>query len=82
VVVSLRFGACLGAALTDTGQGTECEVRIAANGRYHFWAVIYRTREYFAVRGQAAFVLGMGSAAWEEHRPLIEQIAARFELAE
>jgi hypothetical protein len=45
-------------------------------------AVIYRTREYFAVRGNAAFVLGMGSAAWEEHLPLIEQIAERFELAE
>ena len=45
-------------------------------------AVIYRTREYFAVRGNAAFVLGMGSTTWEEHLPLIEQIAARFELAE
>ncbi len=45
-------------------------------------AVIYRTREYFAVRGNAAFVLGMGSATWEEHLPLIEQIAERFELAE
>lgn len=44
--------------------------------------VIYRTREYFAVRGNAAFVLGMGSATWAEHRPLIEQIAERFELAE
>jgi hypothetical protein len=44
--------------------------------------VIYRTREYFAVRGSAAFVLGMGSATWEEHLPLIEQIAGRFELAE
>lgn len=43
---------------------------------------IYRTREYFAVRGNAAFVLGMGSATWEEHLPLIEQIAERFELAE
>jgi hypothetical protein len=44
--------------------------------------VVYRTREYFAVRGNAAFVLGMGSATWEEHLPLIEQIAGRFELAE
>jgi hypothetical protein len=41
----------------------------------------YRTREYFAVRGHAAFVLGMGSASWEEHLPLIEEIADRFELA-
>ena len=45
-------------------------------------AVIYRTREYFAVRANAAFVLGMGSATWQEHLPLIEQIAERFELAE
>jgi len=44
--------------------------------------VTRRTREYFAVRGNAAFVLGMGSAAWEEHVPLIEQIAQRFELTE
>lgn len=43
--------------------------------------VIYRTREYFAVRGNAAFVLGMGSATWEQHLPLIEEIAGRFELA-
>lgn len=28
----------------------------------------------------SAFVLGMGSASWQEHLPLIEQIAARFEL--
>ena len=45
-------------------------------------AVVCRTLEYFAVRGNAAFVLGMGSATWEEHLPLIEQIAERFELAE
>jgi hypothetical protein len=45
-------------------------------------AVLYGAREYFAVRGNAAFVLGMGSATWEEHLPLIEQIAGRFELAE
>jgi hypothetical protein len=44
--------------------------------------VIFRTREYFTVRGNAAFVLGMGSAAWEEHLPLIEQIAGRFELTD
>lgn len=44
--------------------------------------VTRRTREYFAVRGNAVFVLGMGSAAWEADLPLIEQIAARFELAE
>jgi len=44
--------------------------------------VTRRTREYFAVRGNAAFALGMGSTAWEEHWPLIEQIADRFELAE
>ena len=39
-----------------------------------------RTREYFAVRGNAVFALGMGSAVWEEDLPLIEQIAGRFEL--
>ncbi|WP_339134396.1 hypothetical protein WJM95_32865 [Streptomyces sp. f51] len=44
--------------------------------------VARRTREYFAVRGNAAFVLGMGSASWAEHLPLIEQIAERFELAD
>jgi hypothetical protein len=44
--------------------------------------VIHRTREYFAVRGNAAFVFGMGSTTWEEHLPLIERIAERFELAE
>lgn len=44
--------------------------------------VVHQTREYFTVRGNAAFVLGMGSATWEEHLPLIEQIAARFELTE
>ncbi|WP_225850181.1 hypothetical protein [Streptomyces sp. HPF1205] len=45
-------------------------------------AVIYQSRQYFAVRGNAAFVLGMGSAKWEEHVALIEQIADRFELTE
>ncbi|MEW2624341.1 hypothetical protein [Streptomyces sp. NPDC048106] len=44
--------------------------------------VVYQTREYFTVRGNAAFVLGMGSATWEEHLPLIEQIADRFELTD
>ena len=44
--------------------------------------VTRRIREYFAVRGNAAFALGMGSKTWEEHLPLIEQIAGRFELAE
>jgi hypothetical protein len=44
--------------------------------------VTRRTREYFAVRGNAVFALGMGSAVWEEDMPLIEQIAGRFELAE
>lgn len=43
---------------------------------------IYRTREYFAVRGNAGYVLGMGSRTWEEHLPLIEAIAARFELTD
>jgi hypothetical protein len=65
----VRFAGVPGVALdfiTRNSQGT----------------VIYRTREYFAVRGNAAFVLGMGSATWEEHLPLIEQIAGRFELAE
>jgi hypothetical protein len=32
------------------------------------------------VHGNAAFVLGTGSATWNEHVPLIEQIAGRFEL--
>lgn len=44
--------------------------------------VVYRTREYFAVRGPAAFILGMGSATWEHHLPLIEAIAERFELTD
>jgi hypothetical protein len=34
------------------------------------------------VCGNSAFVLGMGSATWEEHLTLSEQIAERFELAE
>jgi hypothetical protein len=32
-------------------------------------------------RDAAAFVLGMGSTTWEEHLPLIEQIAGRFALS-
>ncbi|OIK02180.1 hypothetical protein [Streptomyces monashensis] len=64
----VRFGGHPGVALDfvnrRTGEG----------------AVLHRTREYFAVRGNAAFVLGMGSTTWEEHLPLIEEIADRFEL--
>jgi hypothetical protein len=41
---------------------------------------IYRTREYFAVRGNAGYVLGMGSRTWDDHLALIEAIAERFEL--
>ena len=44
-------------------------------------AMIQQTREYFAVRGHAGYVLGMGSRRWTEHLPLIEEIARRFELA-
>ena len=44
--------------------------------------VTRRMRDYFAVRGSAAFMLAMGSATWDEHLPLIEQIAQRFELTE
>ncbi|MGN5377415.1 hypothetical protein ACQ4WX_05885 [Streptomyces lasalocidi] len=43
-------------------------------------AVRHRTREYFAVRGNAAFLLGVGNTTWEEHLPLIEETAERFEL--
>jgi hypothetical protein len=43
---------------------------------------IYRTREYFAVRSNAGYVLGMGSRTWQEHLPLIEAIAIRFELTD
>ncbi|HEX3792395.1 MAG TPA: hypothetical protein VHW44_31305 [Pseudonocardiaceae bacterium] len=45
-------------------------------------AVVRRTREYFAVRGHAVFALGMGSRDWAADRPLIEQIAERFEITE
>jgi hypothetical protein len=42
--------------------------------------VIQQTRNYYAVRGQAGYVLGMGSQTWAEHEPLIEEIARRFAL--
>lgn len=61
----------------QSGMALDFVTRRSSNG-----AVIHRTREYFAVRGNAAFVLGMGSTTWAEHLPLIEQIAARFELAD
>lgn len=64
-----RFAGLPGAVLefvTRDGEGT----------------ITRRTREYFTVRGNAAFALGAGSATWDEHGPLIEQIAQRFELAE
>lgn len=44
--------------------------------------IIYRSREYFAVHGNAAWVLGMGSATWDAHLPLIEAIAGRFALTD
>jgi hypothetical protein len=44
--------------------------------------IIYRSRQYFVVHGNAAWVLGMGSATWEDHLPLIEEIAQRFELTD
>jgi hypothetical protein len=59
----------------QAGVALDFVTRRGSNG-----AVVYQTREYFAVRGSAAFVLGMGSATWEEHLGLIEQIADRFEL--
>lgn len=43
-------------------------------------ATPYRTREYFTVRGTAAFALGTGSADWAEYLPLVEELARRFEL--
>lgn len=42
----------------------------------------YRTREYFTVRGKAAFALGTGSADWADYRPLVEELARRFELVD
>jgi hypothetical protein len=70
------------------GDFTRAEVRFAGRPgvaldfvtRNSNGTAIYRTREYFAVHGNAAFVLGMGSTTWNEHVPLIEQIAGRFEL--
>lgn len=44
--------------------------------------VTRRMREYFTVRGPAAFALATGSATWAEHVPLFEQIAQRFELTD
>jgi hypothetical protein len=44
--------------------------------------VTRRMREYFAVRGNVAFALATGSTTGDEHEPLIEQIAQRFELTE
>jgi hypothetical protein len=40
----------------------------------------YRSREYFTVRGTAAFALGTGSANWTEYLPVVEELARRFEL--
>jgi hypothetical protein len=45
-------------------------------------ATPYRSREYFAVRGTAAFALGTGSVDWAEYLPLAEELARRFELVE
>lgn len=45
-------------------------------------ALVRWTREYFVVRGHAAFVLGMASRQWGDHLPLIEEIAKRFELVD
>jgi hypothetical protein len=79
--------------LTAHGYGdfTRAEVRFAGQPgvaldfvthRDGNGTAIFRSRQYFAVRGNAAFVLGMGSATWEVHLPVMEQIARRFELAE
>lgn len=43
-------------------------------------ATPYRSREYFVVRGTAAFALGTGSADWPDYLPLVEELARRFEL--
>lgn len=43
-------------------------------------ATPYRSREYFTVRGAAAFALGTGSTDWAEYLPLAEELARRFEL--
>jgi len=42
----------------------------------------YRSREYFTVRGPAAFALGAGSSNWADYRPLVEEVARRFELTD
>jgi hypothetical protein len=92
VVEAVAENKRVGLAGVHAGQGfTRTEVRFAGRPgvaldfvvrRDSQGTVVYRTREYFAVRGNAAFVLGMGSQTWEEHLPLIEEIAGRFELAE
>lgn len=46
----------------------------------HSAAVPYRSREYFAVRGTAAFALGTGGFDWADYLPLVEELARRFEL--
>jgi hypothetical protein len=43
-------------------------------------ATPYRSREYFTVRGAAAFALGTGGADWENYLPLVDELARRFEL--
>jgi hypothetical protein len=42
----------------------------------------YRSREYFAVRGPAAFALGTGARDWADYLPLVEDLARRFELTD
>ncbi len=39
------------------------------------------TRQYFAVRGHAVFVLGICSTQWEQHRDVSEQIAQSVRVA-
>lgn len=39
-----------------------------------------RSREYFALRGPVVFCLGMGSYDWDTDEPVLDGIAARFEL--
>lgn len=43
-------------------------------------AAPYRSREYLAVRGAAAFALGTGSRDWADYLPLVEELARRFQL--
>ena len=43
-------------------------------------ATPYHTREYFTVRGAAAYALGTGSSDWVDYLPLVEELARRFEL--